>query len=114
MKKRTVKKKAKKVLPKRASRSRPKPATPRAKKVQKPVGQVTHFFGGIKVAIIKCKIPFTRGAHLRYKGATTDFADTAVSMQYNHVSVVRAKKGQQIGVKVKKRVREGDLVYLES
>ncbi len=101
----------KKNAPKARAKSKKALAAPR---VQKPAGYVTHFFGGIKVAIIKCKTPFSRGVKIRFKGATTDFAETVISMQYDHKDVARAKKGQQIGVKVKKRVREGDIVYLES
>ena len=32
-------------------------------------------------------------------------------MQFDHEPVAVAKKGKQIGIKLKKRVREGDLVY---
>ncbi len=56
------------------------------------------------------KVP--AGAKLHYKGATTDFADVAKSMQYDHKEIKTAPKGKQIGIKVKKRVREEDRVYL--
>ena len=51
------------------------------------------------------------GTALHFKGATTDFKQPAKSMQYEHETVKIAKKGKQIGIKVKKRVREGDAVH---
>ena len=80
-------------------------------KVPKPVGRVTHFYGGIKVAIVKFNKAVKVGAMLHYKGATTDFKKAAGAMQFNHKEVKKAIKGKQIGIKVPKRVREGDEVF---
>jgi hypothetical protein len=77
----------------------------------KPIGKVTHFYGHLGVAIIKFNQKVSAGTELHFKGATTDFKETAKSMQYNHAPIAAAPKGKQIGVKVKKRVREGDLVH---
>ena len=106
----------KKKITKKKVASKKKPAKKAVKKVAaaklpKPLGHVTHFFGNIKVAIVKCKVPFARGARLHFRGATTDFTDTAASIQYNHVSIARTKKGQEVGVKVKRKVRQGDGVF---
>jgi len=51
------------------------------------------------------------GTVLYFKGATTDFKHPVKSMQYNHEPVAVAPKGKQIGIKVPKRVREGDNVH---
>ncbi len=75
-------------------------------------GTVTHYFGKIGVAAIKLAKPLKAGDKLCFKGATTDFEDTIVSMQIGHEIVASAKKGAEIGLKVKDRVREGDKVYL--
>jgi putative protease len=80
----------------------------------KPIGEVTHYYGNIKVAIIKFKKPFKIGDAIRIKGATTDFEQIVNSIQYNHEPIKIAKKNQQVGVKVKKKVREGDIVYLST
>ncbi len=77
----------------------------------KPIGEVKHFYTGIKVAIVKFKLPVKAGSAVRFKGATTDFAQKLESMQFDHETVRLAKKGKLIGVKVKKRVREGDGIY---
>lgn len=78
----------------------------------KPIGEVTHYYGGLGVAIIKFKKAIKEGERLHFKGATTDFEETASSMQYDHKEIKEAKKGQEVGIKVKEKVREGDEVYL--
>lgn len=84
---------------------------PKPVKKNKPIGKVTHFYAHIKVAIIKFNTNVKVGTELYVKGATTDFKEAAKSMQYDHKPVAVAKKGKLIGIKLKKRVREGDLVY---
>ncbi len=116
--KRLVKKiKAKKAKPKAvflrkpAKKNAAKPVRAQKSVKTKPIGTVTHFFGNIRVAIVKFNQKVPAGTALHFKGATTDFTETAKSMQYNHVSIAAAPKGKQIGIKVKKKVREGDEVY---
>jgi hypothetical protein len=117
-KKRTAKKrvapKAKRpVVKKKVTKKKPMKAAAR-KKSQKPIGTVTHFYNEISVAIVRFKEPVHLGTRLRFKGATTDFEHEAKSMQYDHAPVAVAPKGKQIGIKVPKRVREGDKVHRAS
>jgi putative protease len=79
----------------------------------KPIGRVTHFYGGIKVAVVKFSKATKKGATVRFRGATTDFKQKLASMQYDHKTVASAPKGKEVGIKVSKRVREGDKVYPE-
>jgi U32 family peptidase len=81
-------------------------------KAKKPVGQVTHYFGKLKVGIIKFKKPIKAGIEIHIKGATTDFKQTIDSMQYDHKEIKAAKSGKEVGIKLKKKVREGDAVYV--
>ena len=76
------------------------------------LGAVTHYFGHIGVAIVKCKKPISVGDALWFKGATTDFTEAIKSIQYDHADIPKAKKGQEVGIKVKNKVREGDQVYI--
>ncbi|MBI4085232.1 MAG: translation elongation factor-like protein [Candidatus Liptonbacteria bacterium] len=80
-------------------------------KKEKPIGAVTHFYGHLGVAIVKFNKPFKVGEKIHFKGATTDFDETVKSMQYDHKPVEAAKKGQEVGIKVGDKVREGDEVY---
>lgn len=77
----------------------------------KPVGVITHFYGGISVAIVKCKEPLKVGDTLRFFGATTDFKEKVGSMQYDHKDISESRKNQEVGIKVSDKVREGDEAY---
>lgn len=80
-------------------------------KAPKPIGEVTHFYNKIGVAIVKFNKAVSAGTKLAFKGATTDFEQVADSMQLDHAAVDPAPKGKQVGIKVKENVREGDQVY---
>lgn len=82
-----------------------------AEKKEKPIGVVTHFYSGIGVAIVKFNKAVKKGLMVRFKGATTDFSQKIESMQYNHKDIDSAKKGQEVGMKVNEKVREGDEVF---
>jgi len=75
------------------------------------VGRVTHYFTRIGVAVIELKAPLAIGDHILIKGSTTNLEQTVESMQIEHKDVQRAEAGQSIGLKVKDRVRENDIVY---
>lgn len=79
---------------------------------EKVIGTVTHYFGHIEVAILKLKEPLKVGDKIKFAGHTTDFSEEIKEMQYDHKDIESGKKGQEIGVKVKSQVREGDKVYL--
>lgn len=93
----------------------PKKAKAKAKapkaKAPKSIGEITHYYGGIGVAIVKFSKSVSKGDMARFKGAHTDFTQTISSMQYNHKDIESAKKGQEIGIKVDDKVREGDKVF---
>lgn len=75
------------------------------------IGRITHYFPHVKVGVIKLKAPITIGTKIRIKGYTTNFTQTITSMQVDHNSVKTAKKGAEIGILVKSRVRGNDKVY---
>ncbi len=79
-------------------------------KEPKPIGEVTHYFGDLGVAVIKFSSPFKVGERVHFIGATTDFEQVIQSMQFDHAAIAAAKKGQAVGVKVKDKVRQGDKV----
>ena len=78
----------------------------------KKVGEITHFFTNIGVAVIELSGTLKEGDKIKIKGETTDLEQKVESMQIEHENVEEAKKGQSIGMKVKDRVREGDEVFL--
>ena len=104
--------KTKKVVKKKPSVKKWVIKSAKAKK-EATIGTVTHFFRKIKVAVVKFKKPVSAGTKVRFRGATTNFVQKIGSMQYDHKPLDRAPKGKQVGMKVEKRVRGGDEVYLE-
>ncbi|MCP6720089.1 MAG: translation elongation factor-like protein [Patescibacteria group bacterium] len=80
-------------------------------KEPKPIGVVTHYYGGLGVAIVKFNKTIKPGERIHFKGATTDFEETIQSIQYDHKDVELAKKNQEVGIKVNDKVRDGDKVY---
>ena len=78
---------------------------------QKPIGAVTHYFGKLGVAIVKFNKAVEAGMKLKFKGATTDFEEVIKSMQFDHKEIDKAKKGQEVGIKVGDKVREGDMIF---
>jgi hypothetical protein len=111
-KKKTSKKASKKAKkqPRRVAK-KTKPKAAKKLKPEKPIGTVTHYFGNIKVAIVKFKVPVSSGAQVYFRGATTDFKQAIASMQFDHAPIARAPKGKQVGIKVSKKVRPGDKVF---
>jgi len=75
------------------------------------VGVVTHFFPKIMVAVIKLEHELKMGDTVIIEGHGESFEQVVDSMQIDHVPVNEARKGNEIGVKVKDRVRIGDIVY---
>ncbi|MEK9186637.1 MAG: translation elongation factor-like protein [Patescibacteria group bacterium] len=111
MVKKTVKKSVKKAKPKiKKTKSSPKKAMPTGRQ-EKPIGVITHYYGGIDVGIIKFNKSVKAGTEVEIRGATTDFSQKLNSMQYDHKPIETAPKGKEVGVKLEDKVREGDEVY---
>jgi len=77
----------------------------------KEIGTINHYYTKIKVAIVDLKALVKVGDKVRIIGATTDFSQTIGSIEIEHEKVERAKSGDSIGIKVRKRVRKKDIVY---
>tara|TARA_Y100000310_G_scaffold339819_1_gene433703 strand:+ start:3047 stop:3343 length:297 start_codon:yes stop_codon:yes gene_type:complete len=78
---------------------------------EKLIGKVSHYFDKIKVAAIKLKAPLKKGDTIRIEGGTTSLEQKVVSMQKDHKVVASAKPRDEIGIKVKKKVREDYRVF---
>jgi translation elongation factor EF-1alpha len=80
--------------------------------VEEKIGIVEHFFSHISVAAIKItdgelKIDDT----VHFVGTHTDFTQVIDHMEINRAPIQVAKPGDAIGIKVKDKVREHDVVY---
>ncbi|MCL5017041.1 MAG: hypothetical protein M1155_00020 [Patescibacteria group bacterium] len=117
-KKKTIKKVAKKVIKKsvkkiikKRSKVSPKKVVYKAAIKRKPIGEVTHFYDKICVAVVKFNEGVAVGDEICFEGPQGTFSQVLDSMQYEHESIPKAKKGQEVGVKTKKPVRDGHKVY---
>ncbi len=79
---------------------------------EKLIGRITHYFTNIGVAVVELTDgKLSVGDKIHIKGATSDFEQMIDSMQIEHESVEKAKKGDAVGLKVEQQVRESDDVY---
>ena len=79
---------------------------------EKRIGEITHYFGHLGVAIVKIENEgLVKGDTVRVKGHTSDFTQKVDSMQVDHREVNEVKPGQEAGVKVKEHAREKDEVF---
>jgi len=110
--KKPVKKVVKKKPVKPAKKIAPKPIKKEKKTKEKKIGKVTHYFDKIKVIVVKLSDVLSVGDTIRVEGGeSTDFKQKIVSMEVNGEKVKKGKKGQQIGIRVKDRAREGYKVF---
>jgi len=76
------------------------------------IGKVVHYFDKIGVAVIALNVPLKVGETIRIAGGeSTDFTQEVESMEVEHEKIKKAKKGDEVGLKVKEKVREGYKVY---
>jgi len=75
------------------------------------IGQVTHFFSKINVAVVELALPLSVGEKILIKGPLTEFDQTVDSMQIDRTEIRRAEGGQNVGLKLARIAREKDVVY---
>lgn len=76
------------------------------------VGEVTGYYTKVGVAAIEIQAGELRiGDTIRIRGRHTDFSQIVESMELERQPIPAAMPGQVVGVKVRERVRERDLVY---
>jgi len=80
--------------------------------VEEKIGIVEHFFNKVGVAAIRITNGELKiGDTIHVVGAHTDFTQKIDSMEIDRNPVELVKEGDDVGIKVKDRVREHDIVY---
>lgn len=80
--------------------------------MEEEVGIITHYYSKIGVAVIKLtRNSLKVGQTIHIQGSSTDFTQQISSMQIEHKNIDEAKRGDEFGLKVSEKVREGDRVY---
>jgi len=78
---------------------------------EKPIGVVTNYFDHVNAAAIKLSAGLKVGDKIKIQGGDVDFEQEVESMQINREDVKKAKKGDEIGIVVKEKVRKGYKVF---
>lgn len=78
---------------------------------EKQIGVVSNYFDHVGVAAIKLTVALKVGAKVRIQGGETDFEQEIKSMQIHKDKVEKAKKGDEVGIKVSEKVRKGYRVF---
>jgi len=79
---------------------------------QEQIGTVTHYYDKLSVAIIKLDKELVPGTNVQIKGNTTDEKLTVEEMQFDHKPIEKGAAGQEVGIKVPGKVRDGDKVLM--
>ena len=75
------------------------------------IGQVTHFYDKIKVAVIITTATIQVGDMVHFLGHSTDFKQEVTSLQIEHQGVNEVGSGQEVAMKVSQTVHPKDTVY---
>ena len=74
------------------------------------VGNVTHYYDKIGVAVVDILAPIKVGDKIKITGST-EFEQELTSMQIEHENIKKAKKGDQIGLKINQPVKDKDEIF---
>lgn len=76
------------------------------------VGKVTHYYDKIGVAVVELEGSLTVGDKIRFvRGGEDLFEQEVESIQVEHEKVGFADRGDTVGLKLKKPLKEGAEVY---
>jgi putative protease len=75
------------------------------------IGEVTHYFGNISVAVISLSDSIQVGDMVHFLGPSTDFRQEVKSLQIEHKQVEQVGEDQEVAMKVIRRVRPRDKVF---
>jgi U32 family peptidase len=78
---------------------------------KKEIGKITHYFAKIGVAAIRLSDVMKPGDKISIEGSHTNFEQVLDSIQIDRKDIPEARAGDEVGIKVQDRVREGDTVY---
>jgi translation elongation factor EF-1alpha len=79
--------------------------------MEKHIGQVTHYYRRISVAVLELSGGLKVGDVVHIRGHTTDFTQEVESMEIEHQKVHSVGPGADVALKVIEHARKGDAVY---
>jgi len=79
--------------------------------MEKEIGTVTHFYDKIGVMVVKLTDKVSVGDTIKIKRGDEELEETVESMQVDHENIEKAKKGDEIAIKISGKTKEGAIVY---
>ncbi|HLC73689.1 MAG TPA: U32 family peptidase C-terminal domain-containing protein [Candidatus Nanoarchaeia archaeon] len=79
--------------------------------VKKLLGEITHYYGHINVAVVKVKSAMKVGDKVLIEGPQVSFEQAIKSMQIDQKPIKAAKAKQEIGLKVDQEVKNNYKIY---
>ncbi|OIO94383.1 MAG: hypothetical protein AUK03_06865 [Anaerolineae bacterium CG2_30_64_16] len=79
--------------------------------MEKQIGQVTHYFNRLGVAVLELTDGIKVGDNVHFLGYTTDFTQAVWSMEIEHRKLQAVGPGADVALEVVEPVRKGDRVY---
>ena len=79
--------------------------------MEKEIGKVTHYYDKIGVLVVKLTDKVSVGDRIKVRRGDEEFEETIGSMQVEHENIEKAKKGDEIAIKVSSPTKEGAIVY---
>lgn len=76
------------------------------------VGEVTHFYDRINVAVIMLSNTLKIGDQVHFLGHGSDFMQEVTSMEVEHKKIEEASNGDEIALKTIKAVKKRTSVFL--
>ena len=76
------------------------------------LGKVTHYYDKAGVVIVRLNKNLKVGDRVKFVKGDNVFEQVVDSMQVEHSSLPEAKAGEEIGIKVNQKTKEGTTVYL--
>ncbi len=75
--------------------------------MMKKIGKITHYFDKLGVAVLSLTSPLAVGDSVKFSGHNIEFTQVVGSMQLDHAPVEKAKKGDDVALKVDQVVKDG-------
>jgi len=79
--------------------------------MDKEIGKVTHFYDKIGVMVVKLTDKVSVGDAIKIKRGDEEIEETIESMQVEHENIEKAKKGDEIAIKISGKTKEGAIAY---
>jgi putative protease len=80
--------------------------------MEQTIGQVTHYYTRLGVAVLELKDALKVGDEIHILGHTTNFNQRVESLEIEHQQVQAVEPGAEVALKVVEKARRGDVVYI--